>query len=64
MKWNHAYDLAFSVELDQEDWLDGLKMNKKLIRQALLKRVEDLFKTEDYLEGITGFDSYEVEDRR
>tara|TARA_B100000497_G_scaffold85844_1_gene95649 strand:+ start:552 stop:734 length:183 start_codon:yes stop_codon:yes gene_type:complete len=59
--FNHAMDLAFQVVSEHEDWGDCLERDKELVKKALLERVESLFQGDEYLEAISGFDSYEVE---
>ena len=60
MKYNHAFDVAFSVpNSDYKDSYDCLEHEKQAVINALQKRVRELFESKEYLEAISGFDTYE-----
>ena len=62
-KYNHAMDIAFSVpDSKYEDWYDCLKNEKQEVINALQKRIRELFTEQEYLEAISGFDTYEEGD--
>ena len=65
--WNHAFDLAFAVPgSTHEDWWACLEdpAEKAEIRDALHERIDDLFGPDnEYREALTGFDTYEEEDK-
>ncbi len=60
--YNHALDLAFEVSgSEYEDWYECLKHEPMKVLEALIKRAENIFNSpsQEYLEAITGFDTYE-----
>ena len=62
-KYNHAMDVGFAVPNSKyEDWFDCLKNEKQMVINALQKRIRELFTKQEYLEAITGWDTYEEED--
>jgi len=61
-KFNHAMDLAFEVVTEYDDWYRCLQNEKGRVKQAILDRVEEIFSSNEYLEAISSFDSYELED--
>ena len=62
-KYNHAMDITFAVpHSEYEDWLDCLKNEKQMVINALQKRIRELFTEQEYLEAISGFDTYEEGD--
>ena len=61
--YNHAFDVAFQVPDSQyKDWEDCLKHEKQQVINALQRRVRELFEAKEYLEAISGFDTYEEEE--
>ena len=60
MKYNYAFDVAFEVISDKKDWGD---IPVSEIRQALLKRVNQLDKDEEWKEATSSFDCYEMEEK-
>ena len=63
MKYNHAFDVAFQVSDSQyKDWEDCLKHEKQQVINALQRRIRELFEAKEYLEAISGFDTYEEEE--
>lgn len=62
-KYNHAFDIAFSVPMSEyKDWEDCLKHEKEAVINALQRRVRELFESNEYMEAISGFDTYEEGD--
>lgn len=61
MTYNHAFDVAFAVAgSEYPDWEDCLKNEKHLVIAALLMRVRHLIENNsEFLESISGFDTYE-----
>lgn len=60
--YNHGLDMGFSVPNSKyEDYLDCLKHEKEKVISALLKRVADLVDSDEFLEAIGGFDTFEEE---
>lgn len=60
--YDHAFDVAFSVHSSEhEKWEDCLEKEKEKVMDAIRERIDDLFKDGEYLEAITGFDTYEEE---
>lgn len=61
MKYNHAYDIAFSLESNHEY---GEDVTPDMLRTALINRIKDLDNANEWGE-INGnsvpFDTYEVE---
>ena len=58
--FNHAFDVAFSVSNSEyEDWENCLLYEKEKVFAALFERIVELFGKEEYLEAISGFDTYE-----
>lgn len=61
--YNHAFDIAFAVPNSQyEDWYDCLKHEKQAVINALQKRVREVFEADEYMEAMSGIDTYEEED--
>ena len=59
-KFNHAFDVAFKVsKSDYEDWSDCLEKEKDKVVHAMWERLITLFQNNEYLEAISGFDTYE-----
>ena len=53
-------DIAFAVpNSEYEDWFDCLKNEKQMVINALQKRIRELFVESEYLEAISGFDTYD-----
>ena len=62
-KFNHAFDVAFEVaNSDHENWEDCLVNEPEKVFAALFIRMSELFAEKEYLEAITGFDTYEHEE--
>ena len=60
--YNHAFDIAFAVPNSQyEDWYDCLKHEKQAVINALQKRVREVFEANEYMEAMSGIDTYEEE---
>lgn len=60
--FNHAYDIAFSVDTLIPDAYECLFGEKERIKKALLERIEDVFSTEEWREAISYYDdSYDFE---
>ena len=59
MIYNHAFDIAFSLDSNKEDWRE---VPVPEIKQALLNRIEQLDKDGEWLEATSGFDTYEKGD--
>ena len=61
--YNHAFDMAFAVPDSQyEDWYDCLKYEKQAVINALQKRVREVFEANEYMEAMSGVDTYEEGD--
>jgi hypothetical protein len=61
-RYNHAFDVAFQVpDSKYEDWYDCLKHEKQEVINALQRRIRELFEAKEYLEAISGFDTYDEE---
>ena len=59
-RYNHAFDIAFAVPMSKyEDWYDCLKHEKGAVINALQKRVREVFENGEYLEAMSGIDSYD-----
>ena len=60
MKYNHAFDIAFSLESDHET---GDDVTPQMLSSALRKRANDLDRNPmEWLEATgTPFDTYEIE---
>jgi hypothetical protein len=61
-KFNHLYDVAFTVVSNTED---GSDVTPAMLRAALEKRIESLFASSESLEPLEAFglcDTYEMED--
>jgi hypothetical protein len=59
-KFNHMYDIAFSLDSDMEDASD---VTTDMLRAALLKRVEDVFKNSgEWKEAFDLFGTFENPD--
>ena len=57
--YNHAFDIAFAVPNSQyEDWYDCLKHEKQAVINALQKRVREVFEADEYMEAMSGVDTY------
>ena len=59
MQYNYAFDIAFEVLSDERDWGD---IPTAQIRDALLKRVEQLDKDAEWKEATSSFDVYEIQE--
>ena len=62
MKYNHAYDICFSLESNHEF---GEDVTPDMLRTALLNRIKDLDKANEWGEihaNSVPFDTYEVEE--
>ena len=58
--YNHAMDIAFAVPNSQyEDWYDCLRYEKQAVINALQKRVREVFEAGEYLEAMSGIDTYD-----
>ena len=55
--YNYAFDLAFEVISDEKDW-GNISVSE--IRQALLKRIEQLDQDEEWEEATSSYDCYEI----
>ena len=61
-KYNHAFDLGFAVvNSEHSDWYEWLKHEKQAVLNALQKRTREIFSEGEYLEALSGFDTYEEE---
>lgn len=60
--FNHAFDMAVQVESEYDDFYRVLQNEPEKVKQAILDRVESMFKDREYLEALSSFDSYEVEE--
>jgi len=58
-RYNHMFDVAFSLESNKED---GSDVTHAMLRAALLKRIEDLDASGEWLEACGLCDTYEVEE--
>ena len=59
-KFNHMFDIAFSLDSEREDASD---VTPAMLRAALLKRVEDVFEHSGEWEAACGLcDTYEYTD--
>ena len=59
-RYNHAFDIAFAVPMSKyEDWFDCLKYEKQAVINALQKRVREVFEAGEYLEAMSGIDTYD-----
>jgi len=58
-KYNHAFDVAFALESDKEDWGEVSALE---LKRALLERIDQIDTDGEWLEACSGFDSYEVEE--
>jgi len=61
MKYNHMYDIAFSVVCDNSDPYEFLTDNPEEVREAVRERVNSMGDCE-LLEAIGYCDTYEVEE--
>ena len=60
--YNHAFDLAFQVEgSEYENADDCLKHEIGKVIDSLEKRVNHIFASDEYMEAIGSFDTYEEE---
>ena len=62
MKYNHAYDICFSLESNHEF---GEDVTPDMLRTALLNRIKDLDKANEWGEihaNSVPFDTYEIEE--
>ena len=59
MQYNYAFDIAFEVLSDERDSGD---IPTAQIRDALLKRVEQLDKDAEWKEATSIFDVYEIQE--
>ena len=62
MKYNHAYDICFSLESEHEY---GEDVTADMLRTALLNRIKDLDKANEWNEILANsvpFDTYEMEE--
>lgn len=59
-KFNHMYDIAFSVDSNQEDASD---VTPAMLRAALLKRIKDVFEDSGWWEEACELcDTYQYEE--
>jgi hypothetical protein len=59
MRYNHAFDIAFSIESDHPT---GEDVTAEQVRDALIKRVQTAYASGELLEAIGApFDTYEVD---
>jgi len=59
-RYNHAFDIAFAVPMSKyEDWYDCLKYEKQAVINALQKRIREVFEAGEYLEAMSGIDTYD-----
>ena len=58
-RYNHMFDIAFSLERDKEVGSDG---TPAMLRAALLKRVDTLDESNDWSEACGLCDTYDVEE--
>jgi hypothetical protein len=58
-KFNHMYDVAFTVVSNTED---GSDVTPTMLRAALETRIESLFASGEPLEAFGLCDTYEMED--
>jgi len=56
-RFNHMFDIAFSLESDREDASD---VTPAMLRAALLRRIVDLGENEEWGEACGLCDTYEV----
>lgn len=59
--YNHAFDVAFSIDSLKEDAYDCLDKEKDRIKKSLLSRIDNIFETDEWMEAISHCDSYEWE---
>ncbi len=58
--YNHAFDMAFAVPNSQyEDWYDCLRYEKQAVINALQRRIREVFEADEYMEAMSGIDTYE-----
>jgi hypothetical protein len=58
-KFNHLFEMAFSLDSDSEDASD---VTPAMLRDALLRRIADLDQNADWLEACGCCDTYEHTD--
>ena len=58
-RYNHMYDVAFTVISNTED---GSDVTPDMLRAALEKRIEVLFSSDEPLEAFGLCDTYEIEE--
>jgi hypothetical protein len=60
MKYNHAFDIAFSIVSDHPT---GEDVTAEQVREALIQRVHTAYSSGELLEAIGApFDTYEVDE--
>ena len=59
LAFNHAYDIAFSLDTLIGDPYTCLDQEKERVKKALLDRVENVFSTDEWIECLGHVDSYE-----
>ena len=52
-------DVVVRLRQEYEDWFDCLKHEKGAVINALQKRVREVFETNEYLEAMSGIDTYD-----
>lgn len=57
MKFNHAVAIAFEVVTDDPH---GNDFTPELLRHALLQRIISVDSTNEWLEAVSVFDTYEI----
>ena len=61
MKYNHAFDIAFSVVSEHST---GEDVTAEQVREALISRVNSAYESGELLEAIGApFDTYEIEEK-
>lgn len=59
MKFNHAVGIAFEVVTDDPH---GNDFTPELLRHALLQRIISVDSTNEWLEAVSVFDTYEIDE--
>ena len=60
--YNHAFDLAFQVEgSEYEEGYKCLENEPEKVLEALASRVKNIFNSQEFLEALACFDTFEEE---
>ncbi len=60
--YNHAFELAFQVEgSEYEDGYKCLENESEKVFNAVIKRIDNIFHSQEFLEALDCFDTFEEE---